>query len=153
MSQVSMEKWKGLLVEEYGAKVSENRQGICVLELNNCLINVEAKEDQVFLYTGIAFLPQKVETPVYEYILEENFLGLGSAGGHIGLHKETRILTYSLIIDTVSLDAYRFRNILELFSRKSVEIVEKYKEVTDEAEKIGDENLLSSIQFGNVIWG
>ena len=147
------QKWQELLIQEYGGNAVENGNNSYSLELNNCLVNMEPKDDHLFLYTSIAILPQNVDKEIYECLLELNFLGLGSGGGHVGLHKDTRILVYSLIVELDTLDAHRLRNNLMLFVNKAVEIIKKYEEVVSEAEKDNTAEILSSINLGNVVWG
>jgi len=75
------------------------------------------------LYCGLGRLPSEPSSALCEFLLEANLLGSDTGGGHIGLHAPSRILLFSLWLDTEGLDSSRLANALMRFTEKAAGLI------------------------------
>lgn len=144
--------WKQLLMQEYGQTVSFINQDTAVLSIADTLINIEQHNEQLFCYTSLGVLPSDAGAALYDILLQENFLGLATRGGHIGVHKDTRIITYSVTLDFATVDAYKLRNCIENFVQKAQEELQCIQDINPNTNE-DDGNMLAGISLNNVLWG
>lgn len=77
------------------------------------------KTAEAVFYVSIGTLPPSPSAQLCEFLLEQNCLGAGTAGGHIGLYAPTRVLLYSFRTPLGSLDARALGNMLTVFVSKA----------------------------------
>lgn len=140
------------IAEENGSALSTPNENSVSFACKGCNIIVEARQEQLYLYTALALVPQNAPSSVYERLLEENFLGIATGGGIIGLHKISRILAYSLTLEQRHLDEFTLRNALYAFATAAQEKSALAHELLQtDAEDLS--SVFAEMQAGNIIWG
>lgn len=106
----------------------------------------DERGQRLCLYCGLGRLPSSPSPTLCEFLLEANLLGSETGGGHIGLYAPSRILLFSLWLDTEGLDGPRLSNALMRFTEKASALIAS----TADHLATPSENL--SLMM-NVIWG
>jgi len=83
----------------------------------------DERSQRICLYSGLGRLPSEPSSALFEFLLEANLLGSDTGGGHIGLHAPSRILLFSLWLDTECLDSSHLANSLMRFTEKAAGLI------------------------------
>lgn len=138
---------KDLLLKE-GVELDET--GYAGATSRGLFVNLQCDKagESLYLYCSVAKLPDPVPQKLVREILHSGLLGLGTDGGHLGLHQPTRLLVYSLRLDVASLNETVFRNALETFTAHALGYIEKWNN-TDTPIELPLPGMFS----GGVVWG
>ena len=143
------------LHEMISAPVILDEKGYALTRVNGVSLNMEYDErrEKLYLYASLGSVPEGTSSAVYEAMLEADFLGADTAGGHIGLHGATRILAYSLSLDVARLDEREMANAFNLFVANVVEWANRLEELLERPALSLEDSLFSGPMMGNVLWG
>ncbi len=132
-----------------------DEKGHALIPVNGVSINMEYDErrEKLYLYASLGSVPEGTPSAVYEAMLEADFMGADTAGGHIGLHGPTRILAYSLSLDMARLDVREMTNAFNLFVSNVAEWTVRVEELLDRPALLPEDSLFSGPMMGNVLWG
>ena len=138
---------KDLLLKE-GIELDET--GYAGVAAKGLFVNLQcdAAGESLYLYCSVAKLPDPVPQKIVREILRSGLLGLGTDGGHLGLHEATRLLVYSLRLDIAPLNETVFRNALESFTGRALGYIEKWNKAEAPIELP-----LPDMFSGGVVWG
>lgn len=138
---------KDLLLKE-GIELDET--GYAGVASSGLFVNLQcdAAGENLYLYCCVAKLPDPVPQKIVREILHSGLLGLGTDGGHLGLHEATRLLVYSLRLDIAPLNETVFRNALEIFTGRALGYIEKWNKSEEPIELP-----LPEMFAGGVVWG
>ena len=104
-----------------GSPCTFNAEGSAETDFHGLTIGFQYDErsQRICLYSGLGRLPSDPSSALCEFLLEANLLGSDTGGGHIGLHAPSRILLFSLWLDTECLDSSHLANALMRFTEKA----------------------------------
>ena len=95
--------------------LASNEENAGAFEAEGLRFGWEAKDGEAVFYTSLGILPQHPSTELCERLLEADCLGIGTGGGHIGLHGPTRTLLYSFRTRVDGADVPRLADMLSDF--------------------------------------
>lgn len=156
MSHASMETLLNKALAQNGLPpVTLDEGGYALVTVAELAINIEYAEaaERLYLYSSLGKLPEAPPAALCEAVLEAELMGAGTAGGHIGLHAATRILTYSQSLDASRLDSREVANALNLFAQHSAEWIIKMGELLQSSAHDSDEFLFSGAMMDKILWG
>lgn len=155
MSRATMEALLNKALNDNASPIALHAEGYALVHVAGVAVNVEYDEtrDRLYLYASLGRLPEGAPSALYEAVLEADFLGAGTAGGHIGLYGPMRVLAYSLSLDAARLDARETANALNLFAARCAEWIGKVEELLETPALSPEDSLFSGPMLGNILWG
>ena len=155
MPRATMEALLNKALNDNAFPIALDAEGYALVHVAGVAVNVEYDEmrDRLYLYASLGRLPEGAPSALYEAVLEADFMGAGTAGGHIGLYGPTRVLAYSLSLDAARLDARETANAFNLFAARCVEWIAKVEELLETPALSPEDSLFSGPMLGNILWG
>jgi hypothetical protein len=115
-----------LLLKELGNTVGVpelefDTNGYCVVYLDEIPINMELGEEDesLFFYTHVGEVPGDGKPEFYEMLLDANWFYKGTAGGTLGIDKDSSVVSIIYRASTAELDTEKFQKIIENFANLS----------------------------------
>lgn len=155
MPRATMEALLNKALNDNAFPIALDAEGYALVHVAGVAVNVEYDEmrDRLYLYASLGRLPEGAPSALYEAVLEADFMGAGTAGGHIGLYGPTRVLAYSLSLDAARLDARETANAFNLFAARCAEWIAKVEELLETPALSPEDSLFSGPMLGNILWG